>query len=283
MTAKVAAAGRAVESRRADRLFDDWLAAALAGEQGFREMEEWRLPGMPKENPTIGPRTRFFDDMVMAAIGHGLRQVVLVAAGMDTRAFRLALPDDTVVFELDLEGVLAEKETVLEREHARPACRRVPVPVHLEGGTWPTTLLAAGFDSPEPAVFVAEGLSSYLTEVENSHLLDDLAALAQEGSTLGIDMLSSDYLHNPVVNPFLGRLRSLGIPWQFGTNDPEAFLEGHGWRAQVHSFDAVARRLGRWPPTGVPEDLAARAAAASRNFFIDATRAPTNAVGPRPR
>ena len=88
-TGRLTAAGRAVESRRGDRLFEDPLAAALAGEEGFRLMEQWRLPGMPEENPTIAPRTRFYDDLVVDAVADGLGQVVLLAAGMDARAFRL--------------------------------------------------------------------------------------------------------------------------------------------------------------------------------------------------
>jgi len=96
-------------------------------------------------------------------------------------------------------------------------------------------------------------------------------------------MLSGDYFHNPAVRPFgrsavrpfLDRLRALGIPWQFGTNEPAAFLAGHGWDAQIHDFDVVGRRWGRWPPPGVSEEVAARAAVASRSFFISARRALT--------
>ncbi len=237
-------------------------------------MEQWRLPGAAEENLTIGPRTRFFDDLVVAAIGEGIRQVVFVAAGMDTRSFRLALPSYTVVFEVDQQVVLAEKQEVLDREHATPTCRRVPVPVDLNDNAWPSALVASGFDPDVLTVFIAEGLSCYLTEDHNSRLLDQLAALAPLGSELGIDMLSGDYLDNPAVRPFLERLRSLGIPWQFGTNDPAAFLASHGWHAQVHDFDVVGRRLGRWPRQGVSEEVAARAAQASRTFFIDARRAP---------
>ena len=90
MTAKMAAAGRALESRRPDRLFDDPLAQALAGEDGFRWMQELRPPGSPAENPSIGPRTWFFDQLVTRAADDGFGQVVLLAVGMDTRAFRLA-------------------------------------------------------------------------------------------------------------------------------------------------------------------------------------------------
>jgi O-methyltransferase involved in polyketide biosynthesis len=73
MTAKMTAAGRALESRRPDRLFDDPLAQALAGEDGFRWMEEMRPPGTPTENPSIGPRTWFFDELITRAAGDGLR------------------------------------------------------------------------------------------------------------------------------------------------------------------------------------------------------------------
>jgi methyltransferase (TIGR00027 family) len=229
MTAKLAAAGRAVESRRPDRLFDDPLAAALVGGEGFRWMEEWRLPGMPEENPTIGPRTRFFDDLVVAAVAEGVRQVVLVAAGMDTRSFRLKLPAETVAYEVDQPMVLAEKQEVLDREHATPMCRRVPVVVDLGDDAWPSALVRSGFDTDAVTVFIAEGLSAYLTKDDNARLLDQLAALGPLGSTLGMDMLSEDYLDNPAVMPFLDRLRSFGIPWQFGTNDPADIFATHGW------------------------------------------------------
>ncbi len=273
MTSKVTAAGRAVESGRPDRLFDDPLAAALAGPDGFRWMAEWRLPGMPAENPTIGPRTRFFDDLVAGALDGGLDQVVLVAAGMDTRAFRLALPSDAVVWELDLGAVLAAKQAVLDQVGARPQCRRIAVVADLEDDAWPGALTRAGFDAARPAVFLAEGLSCYLTKDRNARLLDHLAALAAPRSVLGIDMLSRVYLENPGVAPFLNLLAARGIRWQFGTNDPAAFLAAHGWLAHVHGFDEVGRAFGRWPPPGVSEDVAARAAAASRNWYINADRA----------
>jgi methyltransferase (TIGR00027 family) len=105
-TGTLTAAGRALESRRADRPFEDPLAAALAGEEGFRLMKRWRLPGMPEENPTIAPRTRFYDDLVIDAVADGMGQVVLLAAGMDTRVFRLPLPAEATVFELDLPELI---------------------------------------------------------------------------------------------------------------------------------------------------------------------------------
>jgi methyltransferase (TIGR00027 family) len=272
VTAKLTAAGRAVESRRADRLFDDPLAAVLAGEEGFGLMERWRLPGRPVENPTIGPRTVVFDDLVLAAIAEGVGQMVLLAAGMDTRAFRLRLPAEVIVFELDLPELLEHKQAILEQEHAEPRCHRILVPVDLAEDDWPLALSAAGFDSSSPAVFIAEGLSYYLTEDENARLLDHLAALAASGSRLGIDMVSRDYLEDPAAAPFFEFTAAHGIHWQFGTNDPAEFLAAHGWQAEVSAFDTVARRLGRWPPPGVSEEAAARRVATGRSYFISSER-----------
>ena len=266
-TARLTAAGRAVESRRADRLFEDPLAEALAGEEGFALMERWRLPGAPRENPTIGPRTRFYDDLVVDAVANGLGQVVLIAAGMDTRAFRLALPADVIVFELDLPELLAHKQATLEREHAEPSCRRVVVAADLGEDDWPQVLTAGGFDRAAPTVFVVEGLSWYLTENENARLLDDLASLAAPRSRLGIDIISLDHLESPDSAPFFKLTAALGIVWQFGTNDPAGFLAGHGWQAEVTDLDAFARQLGRWPSPDVAQDLAAHADASGRRYL----------------
>jgi len=273
-TGRLTAAGRALESRRADRLFEDPLAVALAGEEGFRLLERWRLPGMSKEQATItiGPRTRFYDDLVIQAVADGLGQVVLVAAGMDTRAFRLALASEVTVFELDLPELLAQKQAILEQEHAEPRCRRIVVAADLAEDGWPQALTTARFDHAARTVFIAEGLSWYLTEEENARLLDDLASLAAPGSRLGIDLMSQDALENRAAAPFFEFSAAHGIRWQFGTNDPAGFLAAYGWHAQVTDFDAFARRLGRWPPPGVPDEVAARAGAASRSYFISAQR-----------
>jgi methyltransferase (TIGR00027 family) len=274
MTAKMTAAGRALESRRPDRLFDDPLAQALAGEDGFRWMEELRPPGAPAENPSIGPRTWFFDQLITRAAGDGLRQVVLLAAGMDTRAFRLPLPADTIVYELDDQAVLADKQAILDREHAVPNSPRQPVAADLAGTQWPASLAAAGFNPAAPAVFAAEGLTVYLPEQAVALLLDQVAGIAAPGGWLGIDMASADYLANPAAAPYLGLAAARGARQQFGTNDPGGFLAAHGWQADIHDMFAVARSLGRWPPPGVPGDVADRAAAASRNWLISATRVP---------
>ena len=228
-------------------------------------MEEWRLPGAPRENPTIGPRTRFYDDLVIEAVANGVGQVVLVAAGMDTRAFRLALPAEVIVFELDLPQTLEHKQAILEQEHAQPRCRRVVVAADLAEDAWPQALGAAGFDHAARTVFVVEALSWYLTEPENARLLDDLARLAAPGSRLGIDIISRGSLESPASAPFFAFTAALGIVWQFATNDPAGFLAAHGWQAEVTDLEAFARHLGRSSSPDVPGDHAAHTPVSGRN------------------
>ncbi len=176
------------------------------------------------------------------------------------------------MFELDLPELLEQKQAILEQEHAEPRCHRLVVPADLAEDDWPLALTAAGFDSSAPAVFIVEGLSWYLTEDENARLLDKLAPLAAPGSRLGIDIVRRDFLENPAAAPFFAFTAAHGINWQFGTNDPAGFLAAHGWQAEVTACDAVARRLGRWPPPGVSEEVAARALATG-SYFIGSERA----------
>jgi methyltransferase (TIGR00027 family) len=244
-TARLTAAGRAIEGQRPDRLFFDPLAEALAGDEGFALLDRWRLPGAPRENPTIGPRTKFYDDIVVASVGRGIRQLVFVAAGMDTRAFRLNLPGDVVAFELDQPTVLSIKQQILDEQHAQASCARVVVPVDLADSTWAETLVARGFDPHKPATFVVEGLAWYLTKQQNDVLLDTISGIAVPGSQLAIDLISQDHLESPTAKPFFELTATLGALWQFGTNDPSGFLRAHGWTAQVTSLDALSREVRR--------------------------------------
>jgi len=201
--------------------------------------------------------------------------VILLAAGMDTRAFRLPLPAGTAVYELDDQAVLAGKQAILDREHAVPNCTRQLAAADLTGAQWLASLAAAGFNPAAPAVFVAEGLTVYLPEDAVALLLDRTAGIAAPGSRLGIDMASADYLANPAVAPFSELAAARGARWQFGANDPGGFLAAYGWQADIHDMFAVARSHGRWPSPGVPDDVADRAAAASRNWLISATPVPS--------
>lgn len=271
LTSRWTAAGRARESARPDRLFEDPFAAALAGDEGFALLDEMAPGG--RENTTFAVRTRFFDDFLIDATSTGLRQVVILAAGMDTRAYRLLLPPGISVYEIDQPEVLTAKQQGLAGRSARPVCQWAAVGADLTGD-WPPTLLGAGFHPEEPAVFIAEGLLMYLSEPAVHRLLHETGRLAAPGSLLGTDLQSRTSIDHPWMADWLRAMASRGMGWKFGTDDPGGLLEEHGWQAQVTEFVDVARRLGRYPTEPIPEAIAADVAAVSRAYLVQARRTP---------
>jgi methyltransferase (TIGR00027 family) len=268
LTARWTAASRARETERSDRLFDDPLAAALAGDQGFALFE--RTPRQARDNPYLPLRTRFFDDWALRATGeHGLRQVVMVAAGMDTRAFRLTWPDGVRLWELDRPDLLELKRTLLETANAEPRCERRVVAVDLAAAGWPDRLREAGFAPAFPAAFVVEGLLQYLSEDAVDSVLAQVAATAAPGSRLAVDVLSADYLVHPWMREYLASLKVSGRPWRFGTNEPEALLERHGWRIErVAEPGHEGANFGRWPWPAAPRAVPGL----PRGFFATAVK-----------
>ncbi len=239
------AAERARESARPDRLFDDPLADALAGPEGGRIMAEMGAE-MP-ENPALPIRTRYFDDRLLNMVGaNGITQVVLLAAGMDTRAFRLGFPDDVVVFELDRPALLALKEQRLETTGARPTCDRRTVPADL-ARPWTHPLLSAGYLETKPAVFVAEGLLGYLSEPQVHELLGTAARLSNPNSVALADVSGRVPPGTPFLDTWSARLTEAGVSRRFATDEPEALFAAHGWRAEVAGYGEETADFGRWP------------------------------------
>ena len=152
-TAYWTAAVRAGESARAGGLFNDPWAAALAGLLGMGWMKERTQDSVL----AIVLRTRLFDDFLLKVTTEtAIRQVVLMAAGLDTRAYRLAWPEGTRFFELDQPAILEHKHQILQGAGARPLCERRAIPTDLTG-PWETAPLAAGFDPGEPSAWLLEG------------------------------------------------------------------------------------------------------------------------------
>ncbi len=243
-TSRITAAIRAAESARPDRLFDDPFAATLAGDVGHA------LAARMDSGDVIGVRTRFDDDAVRSAADGGITQIVLPAAGMDTRAWRLELSGCTV-FELDRPALLGLKADLLA--DAEPAARRVPVPVDLTGD-WPADLRAAGFDPDRPSCWIVEGLLQYLPEPAVHGLLDAITALSAPGSRLVVDVVGAGLLASAQARPILDAMAAAGSPWVFGTDDPGALLTARGWDAEVHLLGAVAQRFGRRAGSAAPDD-----------------------------
>jgi methyltransferase (TIGR00027 family) len=231
-TALRVAAVRARENLREGRLFADPYAAAFAE------------PAPPFEGrPGLGAalalhvvlRTRFYDEYLLAA---GCRQVVLLAAGLDARAYRLPWPPGTALFEVDLPEVLAVKDRVLAE--ARPTCDRTAVAADLRGD-WAGALLAAGFAPGEPTAWLAEGLLVYLDAEAADRLFTGIDALSAPGGAVACE---GGRAPDPSgAGPTLQDVTTL---WRGGlAGSPEEWLAGHGWRAGTRSLGAVAAAYGR--------------------------------------
>ena len=249
---------RARESQREDRLFDDPYAQAFVDAAPGAFPEEQAVRDRPAAHGRLASlgaafyahaiiRTRFYDDYLTAATAAGSRQVVLLAAGLDTRAFRLAWPAGTRVFELDLPGVLAFKEAVLEECRAMPRCERVTVPADLRGD-WPARLAAAGFGPDRPATWLAEGLAIYLTAAEAGRLFSMVSDLSAPGSQLalehdpaGLDTMTATARQIPAMRKYTSL-------WKGGLSDPPGWLAGHGWRPEFHGLAALGTSYGRPVP-----------------------------------
>jgi methyltransferase (TIGR00027 family) len=268
-TAHWTAAVRAHESVRADRLFRDPWATHLAGADG----EAWWQGLSPQQRDGAAIfqpiRTRFFDDL----LGHAttqdrMRQIVLLAAGLDTRAFRLPWPKGTRLFELDQPQVLAEKERLLGEASATAACERIPVAVDLAAQSWPDRLVAAGFVPQERGVWLLEGFLFYLPESDVLQVLDKVSALAAPGSRLGFDVMNQAMLTSPWRRDWQEEMRRLRVPQRSAMDEPETVLGPRGWRTTVVQPGEETANYGRCPYPVAPRsqpDL-------PRSFLVTAER-----------
>jgi methyltransferase (TIGR00027 family) len=253
-TAGWTAAVRAVETRRPDALFDDPWAADLAGEEG-RRWAEGRAPEMLA--PMI-VRTRFFDDfLVHATATGGVTQVVLLGAGLDTRALRLAWPPGTSLFEVDQAEVIHRKQEVLGRAGASARCaRHVRVCADLSSDIWTGRLLEAGLDPHVAAAWLAEGFLFYLDGEAIATLLERVSGLATAGSRLGFDIPDRAVFTHPMTRPWIEMQAATGAPWVGTIDDPEASLGALGWEATLTECGAADAHYGRWPlPVGAAAAL----------------------------
>jgi methyltransferase (TIGR00027 family) len=253
---------RARESRREDRLFDDPHAQAFADAATGAFPDETAAGGERAAAGELGAggplarlgevlafhaviRTRFFDDYLLGAAAAGCRQVVLLAAGLDTRALRLPWPAGTRLYEIDLPDVTSFKETVLARSDARPACERTVIPADLRG-SWPAGLAAAGHSPAAPTAWLAEGLLLYLTAAEATRLFTGIGDLSAPGSQLSFEhgtAAESTLVTQARAMPGMGQYAAL---WKGGLGqDAPAWLDRHGWQSRCHDLATLAAAYGR--------------------------------------
>ncbi|MFI1714953.1 class I SAM-dependent methyltransferase [Streptomyces litmocidini] len=261
LTALLVAAARAIETHRHDSLARDVHAEHFV--RAAPACGGWpvRIGQVPEgdDNPLwgrfaryFGLRTRVLDDFVLGAVHDGARQVVLLGAGLDTRAFRLDLPPDCVVFEVDRAGVLAFKERVLTDRSAAPRAKRVPVPADLRAD-WVTALTSAGFDPTAPSVWLAEGLLFYLPSSVETSLIDTVDRLTTGGGALAFEAkLEKDLLAYRDSAIYAATREQIGIDlldlFDLGPRpDSAGLLTARGWSTSMHTpFDFTGRH-GRGP------------------------------------
>jgi methyltransferase (TIGR00027 family) len=202
-------------------------------------------------------RTHFFDDYFADAVGDGIRQVVILAAGLDSRAYRLDWPAGTAVYEIDQPKVLEYKTGILESHGALPTAARRPVPVDLRDD-WPAALTAAGFDRTQPTAWLAEGLLPYLPSDAQDRLFEMFTALSAPGSQVAIEAFGMNSSSNTQRWRRMRERLGLDVNVEALTfhepdrSDAAQWLTDHGWHVHVVNNREEMARLGR----AVPEDLA---------------------------
>ncbi|MDT5044850.1 MAG: hypothetical protein QOG75_703 [Mycobacterium sp.] len=268
-TALSVAAARAVETATADPLIRDQFAFLLVSSAG----ESWARLASP-DLEWIGDdehgrrahrlacdyqavRTHFFDSYFAEAVAGGIRQVVILAAGLDSRAFRLDWPAGTTVYEIDQPQVVKYKTATLESAGAAPTATRRTVPVDLRDD-WSAALTAAGFHPNQPTAWLAEGLLPYLPAEAQDRLFEMLTELSAPGSQVAVEAFSLGSADNErrraARRARFDRLRQrLGLDINVETltyqendrADAAEWLTEHGWHVRAVSNADEMARLGR--------------------------------------
>jgi methyltransferase (TIGR00027 family) len=199
-TATSVAASRALASRGPDALIHDPYADALVKAVGVESLirvatGEANVEDDPMLNrrrmiEQIAVRTRFFDDFFTNAARDGVRQAVILASGLDTRAYRMSWPAGSVVFELDQPQVIEFKTRVMADMGVSPTAERRAIAVDLRED-WPMALRENGFDVTQPTAWIAEGLLIYLPPEAQDRLLDNINALSAPGSRFATEFMAA--------------------------------------------------------------------------------------------
>ena len=255
LTATMVAAARAVASRTPGAPANDQFAAPLVravgvdffarmatGELDPTDLDEDAAKGMRRFADAMATRTRYFDEFFLDATRAGIRQAVILASGLDSRAYRLSWPAGTVVYEVDQPAVIEFKSTTLSKFGAQPTAARRTVSIDLRDD-WLTALRHKGFDESRPSAWSAEGLLMYLPPEAQDRLFDAITALSAPGSRL-----ATEY-HRDGMPLLEKRAKAMARRWgQFGFDvdvstlvyrgerTPAAeYLSARGWQVSTRS------------------------------------------------
>lgn len=235
----------------------------------------WKPPAMTERQRIFhgyaAVRTKWFDEYFIAAGANGIDQAVILAAGLDARAWRLPWVHGSVAYEIDQPQVLAFKAETLAARGARPAVRYQAVPIDLRAD-WPTALQEASFDPSTPTAWSAEGLLPYLPAAGQDLLFERVMALSAPGSRIAVEALSPSFFEPDYLER---RRQYLSNNQQSDPNDPidlwfieertdlEQWLTERGWQVSAIEALNLMHRYGR-PPENDVKDLG------PRSVFIEA-------------
>jgi methyltransferase (TIGR00027 family) len=254
-TATAVAASRAMASQNPDALLNDPWADPLVravgidtfvklidGETGHTDDPLLNRRAMKEQ---IAVRTRFFDDFFVLAAESGIRQAVILASGLDTRAYRLPWPADTKIFEIDQPEVIAFKTRTLADLGAEPAAERTTVAIDLRED-WPAALVEAGFDPKLPTAWSAEGLLVYLPPDAQDRLFDNIAGLSAPGSRIATEHMDLRNIPSDWADRLTERSRRIGSNinlaelFYSGDRNPAAdYLKDHGWHIDIQATSQI--------------------------------------------
>jgi len=255
VTATMVAAARAIATKADNPLIEDrfaeplvravgvefftrWVSGDLRAADVDHDESGWKLEHMPA---AMAARTRFFDSFFQGATDAGIRQAVILASGLDARAYRLAWPADLTLFEIDQPQVIEFKAATLTRLGVAPKADLRTVAIDLRRD-WPKALKDAGFDTSRPTAWIAEGLFGYLPPEAQDRLLDNITALSADGSRLACEAVPDlPELDRERAREMMRRAavkwREHGLDLEFADlgyegerNDVAAYLQDLGWR-----------------------------------------------------
>ncbi|BBY62905.1 class I SAM-dependent methyltransferase [Mycolicibacterium helvum] len=263
-TATMVAAGRALATKDPRHLIDDPFADPLVRAVGidfFIKMIDGELDGSLFDDVTpervqamidgMAVRAKFFDDYFISSTDRGIRQAVILASGLDARAYRLPWPAGTTVYEIDQPQVIEFKTSVLEDLGAQPTAQRHTIGIDLRED-WPAALRAAGFDVTAPTAWVAEGLLVYLPPEAQDQLFDTITSLSAPGSAVATEYVPGIMDFDPAkATEMTAKARDQGLDLDMGSlvyPGPRShvidYLDSKGWDVTGTPGDELFRRLG---------------------------------------
>ena len=279
-TATMVAAARAVATNADNALIHDPFAEPLVRAVGvdfFTRLASGELRpedidsdtesvGMQRMADHMAVRTKFFDEFFLTATGGGdpadataagIKQAVILASGLDARAYRLAWPAGTVVYEIDQPDVIEFKSRTLDDLGAEPTADRRTVAIDLRFD-WPSALIEAGFDPKQPAAWSAEGLLGYLPPDAQDRLLDTVTELSAPGSRLAVESVKVDPENEETA---IERMRAASERWREhgfdldfaelvylgDRNEAAPYLAEHGWQLNSHNVKELFAANGLPP------------------------------------